>query len=168
MLYKRNIKHIKFIQMAYSLSFSKSIIVIIFISDKIRQGQFEYLSTQMIAQIINIPKPTLVKILQNFSMAGLIETKEGKSGGVRLAKKPSEITVLDILEAIERKKPLFNTSFDILADAKRPNKAQESISTLLNNAETKMKASLATKTIEDILIEMDEAKERLDCSSRYL
>jgi len=141
--------------MAYSLSFSKSIIVLIFISDKKRQEQFEYLSTQMIARIINIPKPTLVKILQHLSMAGLIETKEGKSGGIRLAKKPSEITVLDILEAVERKKPLFNTSFDILANAERPDKAQASIRALLNEAETKMKASLATKTLEDILIEMD-------------
>jgi len=74
--------------MSYSLSFSKAILVVIFISDKIRQGQYEFLSTKLISEVLNIPKPTLVKILQNLSIAGIIETKEGKQGGIRLIKKP--------------------------------------------------------------------------------
>ena len=83
--------------MSYSLSFTKSILVVIFISDKIRQGQFEFLSTNMISKVLSIPKPTLVKILQNLNAANIIETKEGKQGGIRLMKKPSNITVLEIL-----------------------------------------------------------------------
>ncbi len=73
--------------MSYSLSFSKAVLVVIFISDKIRQGQYDFLSTKTISEILNIPKPTLVKILQNLSVAGIIETKEGKQGGIRLMKK---------------------------------------------------------------------------------
>lgn len=141
--------------MSYSLSFSKAIIVVIFISDKIRQGQYEFLSTKKIAEIINIPRPTLVKILQNLNMAGIIETREGKNGGIRLMKKPSEITVLDILKATERGKPLFHTSFNIMAEGKRPGNAQKSITQILNQAEQKMMSSLAEKSLEDILIEMD-------------
>ena len=142
--------------MSYSLSFSKAILVVIFISDKIRQGQFEFLSTKSISEILNIPKPTLVKILQSLSIAGFIETKEGKQGGIRLLKSPDDITVLDILNAVEANKSLFQTSFNILAEGKRPDNAQKSIAALLNTAEDEMKNVLGKKTIGQVLKEMGE------------
>jgi len=142
--------------MSYSLSFTKSILVVIFISDKIRQKQFEYLSTADISKYLSIPKPTLVKILQNLNQANIIETKEGKNGGIRLMKEPSKITVLEILNAMERGKPLFQINYNILANAKRPNNAQKSIKNVLNDAENQLKNELSKKTIGDILIEMND------------
>ncbi len=141
--------------MSYSLSFTKSILVVIFIADKIRQKQFEFLSTADISKYLSIPKPTLVKILQSLNASNIIETKEGKQGGIRLIKEPSKITVLEILDALEKGKPLFQTSFNILAEGKRPNNAQKSIKNVLSNAENKLKMELSKKTIEEILIEMD-------------
>jgi Rrf2 family protein len=141
--------------MSYSLSFTKAILVVIFISDKIRQKQFEFLSTADISKYLSIPKPTLVKILQNLNAANIIETKEGKQGGIRLMKKPSDITVLEILESMEKGKPLFQTSFNIMAEGKRPNNAQKSIKNILSNAENQLKNELSKKTIEEILIEMN-------------
>jgi Rrf2 family protein len=141
--------------MSYSLSFTKSIFVVIFISDKIRQKQFEYLSTADISKYLSIPKPTLVKILQSLNSANIIETKEGKNGGIRLLKRPSKITLLEIFEAMEKGKPLFQTNYNILANAKRPNNAQKSIKTILSEAEKQMKNELSNKTIGDILIEMN-------------
>ena len=141
--------------MSYSLSFSKAILVIIFISDKIRQGQYEFLSTKLISEMLSIPKPTLVKILQGLTMAGIVETKEGKNGGIRLAKQPKDISILDIFHALEKGKPLFQTSFNIHAEGKRPSNAQKSIASILNSAEDQMKELLSQKTIEEILKEMD-------------
>lgn len=140
--------------MSYSLSFSKAVLVVIFISDKIRQGQYEFLSTKAIAEVMDMPKPTLVKILQSLSMAGIIQTKEGKQGGIRLSKSPSEITILDILDAIERGKPLFQTTFSIMAEGKRPDNAQESIKGIFQQAEDQMKYVLGEKTIAEILEDM--------------
>jgi Rrf2 family protein len=142
--------------MSYSLSFTKAIFVVIFISDKIRQGQNEFLSTTLISEMLNIPRPTLVKILQHLSAAGMIQTKEGKHGGIRLMKDPAEITVLDIFEAVEKGKPLFQTSFDIFATGKRPSNAQTAILTLFEKTEDKMKMELAHTTVAQILEEMDE------------
>lgn len=142
--------------MSYSLSFTKSILVVIFIADKIRQKQFDFLSTSDISKYLSIPKPTLVKILQNLNAADIIETKEGKQGGIRLMKKASDITILDILNATEKGKPLFQTSYNIMAEGKRPNTAQKSVKALLGNAENKLKSELSTKTIEDILVEMSQ------------
>jgi len=140
--------------MSYSLSFTKSILVVIFISDKIRQNQFEFLSTADISKYLSIPKPTLVKILQNLNQADIIETKEGKLGGIRLMKDPSKITVLEIFEAMEKGKPLFQTSFNILAEGKRPDSAQKSIKSFLTQTEKQLKTELSKKTIEEILVEM--------------
>lgn len=140
--------------MSYSLSFSKAVLVVIFVSDKIRQGQYEFLSTKSISEILNIPRPTLVKIMQNLTVAGIIETKEGKSGGVRLLKDPKLITVLDILEATEGGKPLFQLSYNILAEGKRPDKAQKSITKVLQTAEKQMKISLSEKSIAAVLEDM--------------
>lgn len=140
--------------MSYSLSFSKAILVVIFVSDKIRQGQFDYLSTASISKVLNIPKPTLTKILQNLAQDHIIQTKEGKHGGIRLMKDPTQITVLDILNAVEKGKPLFNTSFNIVAQGVRPDKAQVSLAALFNQTETTMKSELSKKTIAQILDEM--------------
>jgi Rrf2 family protein len=140
--------------MSYSLSFSKAILVVIFISDKTRQNQFEFLSTASLSKILNIPKPTLVKILQSLTADGIIETKEGKFGGIRLIKDPSNISVLEILNAIEKGKSLFNTTFDIKASGQRPDKAQGSLKNLFSEAESKMKEELGKKTIAQILDEM--------------
>jgi Rrf2 family protein len=140
--------------MSYSLSFSKAILVVIFISDKTRQNQFEFLSTASLSEILNIPKPTLVKILQSLTAEGIIETKEGKFGGIRLIKDPSNISVLEILNAVEKGKSLFNTTFDIKAIGNRPDKAQVSLLNLFSMAENKMKEELGKKTIAQILEEM--------------
>jgi Rrf2 family protein len=140
--------------MSYSLSFSKAILVVIFISDMYRQGQLEYLSTAGISKVLNIPKPTLVKILQNLAADGIVETKEGKQGGIRLSRDPADISVLDIVQAIEKGKPLFQTSFNILAEGKRPDFAQQSLIKLFNQTEENMKNQLAGKSIRDILAEM--------------
>lgn len=140
--------------MSYSLSFSKAILVVIFISDKTRQNQFEFLSTASLSEILNIPKPTLVRILQSLNAEGIIETKEGKFGGIRLIKDPSNISVLEILNAVEKGKSLFNTTFDINAKGQRPDKAQISLLNLFGVAENKMKEELSKKTIAQILDEM--------------
>lgn len=141
--------------MSYSLSFTKSILVVIFIADKIRQKQYEFLSTADISKYLSIPKPTLVKILQSLNAANIIETKEGKLGGIRLLKSPSDITILDILEATEKGKPLFQTAVNILADGQRPNRAQSAIKNTLNHAEAQLKIALNQQTIAEILEEMD-------------
>ena len=128
----------------------------LFISDKVRQEQYDYLSTASISEVLSIPKPTLVKIMQSLTGAGIIETKEGKHGGIRLAKDPAEITVFHILEAVEKGKPLFQTSFDIRARGQRPDKAREVLLALFERAESRMQQELNTKTIAEIMDDMGQ------------
>jgi len=137
--------------MAYSLSFSKSILVLVFIADKIRRGETDYISSKVISELLDIPKPTLVVMFNNFIRAGILESKEGINGGVRFARNPEDITLLDILLAIENSKPLFQTSFDIKATSERPSAVKQKVVSTLLDVENKMKTELGKTTLRDIL-----------------
>jgi Rrf2 family protein len=54
-----------------------------------------------ISQAMCIPKSFLAKILQKLTKAGVVTSFRGVKGGFRLAKKPKQISLLDIIEAIE-------------------------------------------------------------------
>lgn len=58
-------------------------------------------STSVIAAEQKIPPSFLAKIVSQLSIAGLIQTSRGARGGVSLAKLPEEISVLDVVEAID-------------------------------------------------------------------
>ena len=58
-------------------------------------------ATSQIAQEQRIPPSFLAKIISQLSIAGLIHTSRGARGGVTLARKPEEITILEVVEAID-------------------------------------------------------------------
>jgi len=58
-------------------------------------------STSHIAKEQNIPPSFLAKIISQLSVAGLLHTSRGARGGVSLAQDPREITMLDVIEAID-------------------------------------------------------------------
>lgn len=140
--------------MAYSLSFSKSILVLAFISDKIRRGETEYISTKVMSELLDIPKATLSLIFNNLIRAGILESKEGINGGVRFIKSEDKVTLHDILVAIESQKPLFQTNFDLKAKGKRPDTLKKNVAQSLNKAEEVMKKELKKITLRDILKEV--------------
>jgi Rrf2 family protein len=51
----------------------------------------------------HIPKSFLAKIFQHLAKAGLVRSIRGSGGGFALARNPSEISVLEIIEAVEGK-----------------------------------------------------------------
>ncbi len=137
--------------MAYSRSFSKAILVVAMVADKVQLGQFEFIPAKLIAEYLDIARPTLVKILQSLTKAGILESREGTKGGVRLARSPEEISVLDLLDALEQKRPLFQTDFRINVSGKKPDKAQEMVASILTEAEQQMKKRLAQTSMADLL-----------------
>jgi FeS assembly SUF system regulator len=56
-----------------------------------------------IAQSIKIGLPTVRKILQLLSRAGILNASRGTSGGYQLARPVSEISLLEIVEAVDGK-----------------------------------------------------------------
>jgi len=58
-------------------------------------------TTQQIAEVAKIPPDYLSKILQNLRRAGLVFSQRGLHGGFVLQKSPSEITLLEVVNAID-------------------------------------------------------------------
>ncbi len=58
-------------------------------------------ATSQIAEEQRIPPSFLAKIISQLSIAGLIHTSRGARGGVSLARPPEEITILEVVEAID-------------------------------------------------------------------
>jgi Rrf2 family protein len=58
-------------------------------------------ATSQIADEQHIPPSFLAKIISQLSIAGLIHTSRGARGGVSLARSPEEVTVLEVVEAID-------------------------------------------------------------------
>jgi len=58
-------------------------------------------ATSQIAQEMRIPPSFLAKIISQLSISGLIHTSRGAKGGVALARSAEEISVLEVVEAID-------------------------------------------------------------------
>ena len=66
-----------------------------------RQGADQLVSTSTVAREMKIPPSFLAKIVSQLSIAGLLRTSRGAHGGVSLARKAKDISVLDVVEAID-------------------------------------------------------------------
>jgi len=58
-------------------------------------------ATSQIAEEQHIPPSFLAKIISQLSIAGLIHTSRGARGGVSMARTPGEISILEVVEAID-------------------------------------------------------------------
>lgn len=64
-------------------------------------GPEQRASTSQIAQEKQIPPSFLAKIVSQLSVAGLLQTSRGARGGVSLARSAENISLLDVVEAID-------------------------------------------------------------------
>ncbi len=66
-----------------------------------RLGNNERAATSTVAEEQHIPPSFLAKIISQLSIAGLLHTSRGARGGVTLAREPKDISLLEVIEAID-------------------------------------------------------------------
>jgi Rrf2 family protein len=106
-------------------------------------------NTKEIAEEYNIPTELLAKVLQTLTKHGLIDSQNGPKGGYSLARTPGEITIAQVLEAIEG--PLGIT--DCYHDGRSPCLQQEhcNIRTPLLKVQESIQQLLTSMTIKDMM-----------------
>jgi Rrf2 family protein len=62
---------------------------------------------QRLAQLHDVSATYLAKQLQALSRAGLVRSAQGQAGGYVLTRPASEVTVLDVVEAVDGARPAF-------------------------------------------------------------
>ena len=63
-----------------------------------------------LAEFHGVPAAYLAKAMQSLSRAGIVESVPGRHGGYRLTRQPAEITLLDVIEAVEGRESSFRCS----------------------------------------------------------
>jgi FeS assembly SUF system regulator len=58
-------------------------------------------SVRDLARETGIPQPTVSKILKQLVREGVVDSTRGARGGYRLAKRPEDVTVADVISALE-------------------------------------------------------------------
>jgi Rrf2 family protein len=69
-------------------------------------GAAPWVKTESVSNAQDIPLPFLLNILAELRTAGLVRSRRGVDGGYQLARPPAEITVADIIRAVDG--PLAN------------------------------------------------------------
>src|SRR5690348_13786661 len=60
-----------------------------------------------LAEFHGVPPAYLAKHLQSLAQEGIVESIAGRKGGYRLARPATEISVLDVVDAVEGSEPAF-------------------------------------------------------------
>jgi Rrf2 family protein len=108
-----------------------------------------------LAELHDVPPAYLAKQLQALSVAGIVESLPGPRGGYRLARAARDITVLDVVLAVEGDEPAF-TCTEIRqcgpgACAPSAYRGPCGIARIMWDAEDAWRAELARHTIADLL-----------------
>jgi Rrf2 family protein len=115
------------------------------------------LSSRDLADLQGISPSFLAKVFPKLEKMGIVKASEGVRGGYLLAKRPEDITVLEVVDAIEGKKPLFDCQ-EIrgrcaVFRGETPTWATKgvcAIHAVMLRAEKAMRESLASQTLADI------------------
>ncbi|VEB97549.1 HTH-type transcriptional repressor NsrR [Cedecea lapagei] len=121
------------------------------------KGEGREMNVREIAELQGVPYDYLGKIFTRLSRAGLVISSEGKGGGFTLSRPPDQISVLDIVEAIDGEKSIFDCK-EIrqrlaVFDEKPPEWACEGlcgVRAVMNIAQQRMEEALAQHTVLDL------------------
>ena len=75
----------------------------------------EALKTSQVAQAARVPQPYLVKVLQELSRAGIVATRRGIGGGVSLQRELEDVTILDVINAVDPIQRITKCPIDLAA-----------------------------------------------------
>ncbi|GAB3649950.1 RrF2 family transcriptional regulator [Glycomyces tarimensis] len=118
-------------------------------------GVDEPVSTARLAAGYGLPPPYLNKQLQPLVRAGILTSSPGKHGGFRLARGLEDITLMDVLTAIEGPEEAFQCAEirknGVWADAPESSfRAPCAIDTAMRAAELEWRRALAAQTLASI------------------
>jgi len=65
------------------------------------QDKGKFYNSGEISKELHVPKEFVSKVLQNLTFTGIVGSRKGKYGGFYLAKSPSEIRLIHIVEVID-------------------------------------------------------------------
>ena len=132
------------------------------------------LPTKALAEYHGLSETYLAKHLQALTNAGIIESLPGPKGGYRLQRTPEEITMLEVVEAIDGREPLFRCAEirqrSPLAQEPAMYRVPCGIHMAMARAEKAWRDALRTQTIADIVAhyQQNTGEQRMQESAAWM
>ena len=104
-----------------------------------------------LASSVNTSPSFIRRTLAKLSKAGLIETSKGKNGFCRLARQTSEITLLDIYNAVEAPKAFSIHHYEELKPCAVSCNIKKALEKALDQTQAAMEQGLAGITLADLI-----------------
>jgi Rrf2 family protein len=127
-----------------------------------------------LAEYHGVPAAYLAKHLQGLAAAGILETVKGARGGYRLARPPADISVLEVVEAIDGDESAFRCTEirrrgPLAMPAREYTKAC-GIHAAFDRADAAWRKVLAETTVADLFVGMlqDVPRPTLEKGARWL
>lgn len=116
----------------------------------------------VLAKVYGLSAPYLNKHLQRLTAHGLLISTSGPSGGFALARPAEEITLADVVDALEGRGPIFRCT-EIRCDGLFQDRAAQikaggpcRIAAAMSRAEEAWRSSLAAVSIADLAVGVDD------------
>lgn len=117
-----------------------------------RQPENRTVMVDEISESENVPKSFLAKIFQSLVKGGFVRSVRGARGGFRLAKPPSEITLLQVLQCVETgfalQKCVTNHPECVVADRRVSGCA---LCSIFGEAQNRVNEVFSKTTLEELL-----------------
>lgn len=121
-------------------------------------GETDAANSETISTNTKIPKPFLSKILRDLVVAGLVHGQRGPNGGFTLARRATDISVLDVINAVDPLKRIDECPLGLPEHKKLcPLHAQ------LDSAIEQVECTLRKTKMIDLLEKPIKPKRRLKC-----
>ncbi|MCL1631179.1 Rrf2 family transcriptional regulator [Sporolactobacillus sp. CPB3-1] len=123
------------------------------------------LKSFILSKRLQVSDSYLKKIVRHLVVAGLVISSASKEGGFSLAKSPSEMTMLDIFEAIEGKKSAIQSSHlaeRVFFSNDHVIQKENEVLNIFGEAERLFKRRLSQFSLNDVLTSHDYEKKQFD------
>ncbi|MEX2213522.1 MAG: Rrf2 family transcriptional regulator [Phycisphaeraceae bacterium] len=116
------------------------------------------LTTPQIAETTRVPVGYLAKVLGQLAKAGLVRSQRGLHGGFSIARAPQDITVLDVINAVDPVQRIHTCPLGLKAHGKKlcPLHRQ------LDDAMASIERAFGSSTIADLLADPSSSKPLCD------
>jgi Rrf2 family protein len=105
------------------------------------------ISVGEIAELTQVPSRYLAKVMQGLAHSGLVVSTRGRTGGFVLAKTPAEVTILEIVNAVDPIERICKCPLDLPEHADRLCALHSRVDDALAHVESAFKRS----TLGDVL-----------------
>ena len=109
----------------------------------------EAVGTRTISESVQIPTGYLSKVLQILARAGIVTSTPGRSGGFRLTSPPEQISVLDVINAVDPIERIHSCPLHLRTHAQTLCPLHKR----LDNAMAQLEDAFAQSTVAELLAE---------------